>query len=97
MRKYKGSIEFKLDDNVLEGITKQSDGRYVVEIKNIPADKLSEMHEITVTTDNGAATVRVSALSYAKALLDAYASDPLAVNAAVAFCRYSKFADVLAN
>jgi hypothetical protein len=56
---------------------------------------LSDEHNITVTTDNGVATVKVTGLSYVKSLMDAYANNELAVNMAVAIYRYSKFADIL--
>jgi hypothetical protein len=92
VKNYAGSIEFKLDGNVIEA-AQQSDGRYMVEIGNIPANELSTTHEIYVTTDNGVAHVSVSALSYAKAMMDAYAGNTLAINAAVAIYRYAKFAD----
>ena len=72
--------------------TKQSDGRYLVKIPNIGADKLGTTYTVVATTDAGSTTVKVSALSYVKGVLDAYTTDSEkdvhAQNAAAAIYRY---------
>ncbi len=67
--------------------------KYNVEIANIAAHQLSRTYEIIVTTDNGTATVRASVLSYVKLMLEAYADNALAQNAAAAIYAYSQAAD----
>ncbi len=63
-------------------------GRYVVEIPDIGAHLLGTTYEIVATTDNGTATVEVSALSYVKGMLAAYAGVTNAENAACAIYAY---------
>ena len=77
---------------------KLTDGRYLVEIKNIGASKLGDEYEFNVATDgNGTAHVKVSALSYVQAMLEnAEASDD-AKNAVCAIYYYYKAAQAFLN
>ena len=77
---------------------KLTDGRYLVEIKNIGASKLGDEYEFNVATDgNGTAHVKVSALSYVQAMLEnAEASDD-AKNAVCAIYYYYKTAQAFLN
>ena len=61
-----------------------------VEIPNIGAHLLGTTYTIVATTDNGIATVTVSALSYVRSILNSstYADDATARNAACAICAY---------
>ncbi len=70
----------------------QVGGRYQVSILNIPAHLLSETYTIAATTDNGTASVKVSALSYVHSMLNAYTSTT-AQNAAAAIYAYSQAAN----
>ena len=78
-------------------VEKESDTKYVVRIKNINAKDLSKMFELTVSTDNGTSTVRVSALSYVYTSLKANRDNSLAVNTNVAIYRYAMAADEALN
>ena len=62
-------------------------GRKLVTISDIPAHQLGKTHTIVCTTDNGTATVKVSALSYVNAMLTAY-TDAASQNAATAIYKY---------
>jgi hypothetical protein len=77
---------------------KLTDGRYLVEIKNIGASKIGDEYEFNVATDgNGTAHVKVSALSYVQAMLkNAEASDD-AKNAVCAIYYYYKAAQAFLN
>ena len=66
---------------------RQSDGRYLVRIPNIPAHRLGEM--ITVTGTAGSAfTVKVAALSYVRSVLNSSSSNGAAKNALSALYAY---------
>ena len=67
---------------------KQADGRYKVTIPNIPAHQLGDQYLITAVTDNGTATCKLSALSYAYAVLDGSSFDEIAKDAVSALCEY---------
>ena len=67
-----------------------------MKIANISAHQLGKTHTIVVVTDNGKATVKVSALSYVQGLLDS-SSDANARNAAAALYSYFKAADDYLN
>ena len=69
-----------------------SGGRYLLEIANIPSDKLSEAHTIALETEDGTATVRISALSYAESVFRS-SNDTAALNAMAAFYRYAMAAE----
>ena len=86
---YDGSFTVTLDGETYTA-TKQDDGRYLVEIPNIGAHLLGTTYTIVATTDNGTATVTVSALSYVRSILNssAYADDATAKNAACAIYAY---------
>ncbi len=86
---YDGSFTVTLDGETYTA-TKQSDGRYLVEIPNIGAHLLGTTYTIVATTDNGTATVTVSALSYVRSILNSstYANDATAKNAACAIYAY---------
>ncbi|MBQ2468058.1 MAG: hypothetical protein II503_00105, partial [Clostridia bacterium] len=49
---------------------RQDSGRYLIEIADIPAFALGDTYDITISAD-GEATVSLSALSYAYAVLNA--------------------------
>ena len=68
--------------------------RYLVEINNIKASKLVDTHTIEVQTDNGTASVEVSALSYVKSMLDAYETEA-PQNAAAAIYSYAMAAQTV--
>lgn len=82
---YTGTFTATLDGADYEAVL--VGGRYTVEIPNIPANLLGTVHTINVTTENGTAHVEVSALSYAKSMLETY-SDSVSQNAAAAIFRY---------
>ena len=69
----------------------QSDGRYRIEIRNLPAQMLSNMYTISVTTANGSATINVSVLSGANSM--AGSTKTATKNAGAAIYSYSKAAD----
>ncbi|MBR6038914.1 MAG: hypothetical protein IKP38_00340, partial [Clostridia bacterium] len=74
----------------------QSDGRYLVSIKNIAAHELTAFYTIkAIGSDGVESTMTVSPLSYVRSVMANYASDPTAVNAAVAFYRYAMAAKAL--
>ena len=91
---YKGAFTVTLDGETYTA--KKSGTKYVVEIGNIPASRLSEAHVIAVTTDNGSANVTVSGMSYVKSMLDAYDTDA-AKNAAAAIYSYAMAAEAYLN
>ena len=70
--------------------TKQKDGRYLVKIPNIGAHKLGDPYTVVVTTTNGESTVKVSALSYVKGILnaEAYQDNSAAQYAAASIYHY---------
>jgi hypothetical protein len=84
---YDGSFTVTLDGETYTA-TKQSDGRYLVEIPNIGAHLLGRTYTIVATTDAGSATVNVSVLSYVNSMLTAYAGNTNAENAACAIYHY---------
>ena len=72
---------------------KQSDGRYMVQIPNISAHQLGDM--ITITGNAGGAfTVKVSALSYTRSVLNSTATNTAAKDGLSALYKY--YAAVLA-
>ena len=89
---YTGSFEASVGGEALEPQL-QSDGRYKVSITGISAHELGQSYTVTITTNSGSKVITVSALSYVKAMFDAYPNDDHAKNAAVAIYNYSKAAD----
>jgi len=73
----------------------QSDGRYLVSIKNIAAHELSNVYTIKAVSNGVESSMTVSALTYANAMMTAYAGNTTAVNAAVAIYRYAMAAKAL--
>ena len=75
----------------------QSDGRYKLVIPGISAHKLGTTYNVIVTTESGESTVKVSAMSYVKSMLDYYignsSQDIAGQNAAVALYYYYKTAN----
>ena len=65
---YEGTITASIGDNALDCIL-QNDGRYLIIISNISANKLGDIYEIEVTAD-GKFTIYVSALSYVNTVLN---------------------------
>ena len=92
MEGYEGGIVVKQGTNELE--VKTIGGQYRVQIKDIPAHLLGKTYTLKVTTENGTATVKVSALSYVHALLSNayYAGNEDAENAAASIYYYYKAA-----
>ena len=91
--RYRGSFTAFVDGESVS-CERGKDGRWCVRIENIAAHKLSEDYTVTVITDNGTATVTVSALSYVNSALNYYGrNNAKAVNAVMAIYRYSKAAD----
>ena len=92
---YTGTFEAMLvgGDREIE-VVKESATRYRVDIKNISAHLLGNMYTLKVTTENGTATVKVSALSYAYSALnnEANAGNTNLLNAMAAIYYYYKAA-----
>ncbi len=98
---YTGAFTFTADgtpiteDGEKISVKLQSDGRYMVSIRNIAAHELANVYEIKALSDGDEASVTVSALSYANAMMTAYAGNTTAVNAAVALWAYAHAANSL--
>ncbi len=74
----------------------QSDGRYMVSIRNIAAHELDDIYTIkAIGSDGVESSMTVSALSYVNAIMTAYQNDELAVKAATAIWRYAMAAKAL--
>jgi len=73
----------------------QSDGRYMVSIRNIAAHELSNVYEVKAVGDGVESSMTVSALTYVNAIMTSYAGNTTAVNAAVAIYRYAMAAKAL--
>jgi len=73
----------------------QSDGRYMVSIKNIAAHELGNEYVIKAMSDGDEASITVSALSYANAMITGYANNSEWANAAVAIYRYAAAAEAM--
>ena len=82
-------------DGTACNITQQTATKFLVEIPNVQAHQLSHKYTINITTENGTLTLNGSGLSYAKMMLDGANGNTVTQNAAIAFYRYSKFADVV--
>ncbi len=95
---FDGNVSAKWDNEGQVYLERESDGRYMVEIANIPAHLLGETHEIYVFTGddcfssviNGKTNVRVSAMSYVYGILTsaAYANDMYAKNGVASLYAY---------
>ncbi len=100
---YTGTLAFTVNGNPIAedgekiSVKLQSDGRYLVSIKNIGAHELSNAYEIKALSDGDEATITVSALSYANAMMNAYTGNTTALNAAVALYRYAMAAEAMQN
>ena len=90
---FTGTITATVDGEAAE--VKTLGAKYAVEIENVQAHELSKQYTIAITTGNGTLTMTGSGLSYVKMMLTAYAGNDVAINAAIAIYRYSKFADVV--
>ncbi len=77
------------EDGEKISVALQSDGRYMVSIRNIAAHELANVYTIKALSDGDEASITVSALSYVQAILTSYAGNETAVNAAVAIWRYA--------
>ena len=73
----------------------QSDGRYMVSIKNIAAHELGNEYVIKAMSDGDEASITVSALSYANAMITGYANNSEWANAAIAIWRYAAAAEAM--
>ena len=92
---YSGAVSALLD-GVAVPVTQEADGRYLVVIPAISADRLGDMHHIEILTDGAdPMTVQLSALSYVKACLESEASSDEMVNAMAALYHYYKASDTL--
>ena len=88
---YDGAFEVTVDGKSVTP-TRLKDGRYLVEIAGIGADKLDERHSIVATTATGAHTIECSVLSYTQDMLNDHPKDPTVLNAASAIWRYAEAA-----
>lgn len=92
---YTGTVSALLD-GVSVPVTQEADGRYLVVIPAISADRLGEMYHIEILTDGAEPMiVQLSALSYVKACLENEASSDEMVNAMAALYSYYKAANDL--
>ena len=92
---YTGTVSALLD-GVSVPVTQEADGRYLVVIPAISADRLGEMYHIEILTDGAEPMiVQLSALSYVKACLENEASSAEMVNAMAALYHYYKASDTL--
>ena len=82
---YKGKATATLDGRNV-AVTK-ADGRFKIVIPSVPAPDLGNMYTVLLMTGNKVTTVRVSALSYANALLKSSTKETL-INAMTALYRY---------
>ena len=89
---YTGSVSAAVDGTAAEAES-LADGRYRVMTPGISAHKLGDNYTVTITTDNGTSTVRISAMSYAYACISNTSSTEDAKNSAAALYSYYKAAD----
>ena len=87
---YSGSFTATVDGEPAE--VRKVGSRYMIEIKDIVARNLSKNYEIVILSDNGSATINVSALSYVRQMFGMY-TDTVGQNAAAAFYCYAMAAD----
>ena len=66
---YNGKVTIKLGNKELKAV-ETDDNRYKVTIPGISAHLLGNMYEVKITTASGESTVKVSALSYAYAVME---------------------------
>ncbi|MBR6943926.1 MAG: hypothetical protein IKH55_13015, partial [Fibrobacter sp.] len=99
---YTGTFTFTVDGNPITedgekiSVVKQSDGRYMVSIKNIAAHEYANFYEIKAIDEDGNESIMtVSPLSYVRSIMANYADNAAAVNAAVAVYRYAMAATAL--
>ena len=90
---YTGKFSVTVDGAAAE--TDEKSGRYVVKIPGISAHQLGTAHQISVETENGTASVTVSALSYVDSMLKAYEGREDAENAACSLYWYAKRSEAL--
>ena len=84
---YEGNITAAVDGKEAAAEL-QADGRYKVEITNIPGYELGKTYKVEVMTAGGKATVKVSGMSYVKDMLEAYGEKPTYQNAAASLYYY---------
>ena len=89
---YTGSVSAAVDGTAAEAES-LAGGRYRVMTPGISAHKLGDNYTVTITTDNGTSTVRISAMSYAYACISNTSSTEDAKNSAAALYSYYKAAD----
>ncbi len=87
---YTGTFAASADQGKEVKVSK-SGSRYIVEIPDLAAHELSKTYTITITTENGTATITTSALSYVKLLFNAYETTSVR-NAASAILGYASAA-----
>ena len=78
-------------------VVQQTDGRYLMSIKNIGAHELGNVYTIKAQSGGVESTMTVSPLSYVNFIMTSYADDTAAVNAAVAIWRYATAAEAMIN
>ncbi len=93
---YTGDVTFKVNGTAAEAEAR-TDGSYVLKITGISAHKLGDTYTVTAETDNGIATVKVSAMSYVYTILNAYEGNATYTIAVCAFYNYYKAAKALIN
>lgn len=86
---YQGEPSARIDGAEENTAVLQTDGRYRVQIGNIPAHQLGIAREVEIEAGE-TAQIRISALSYAAALVSSeiYSEDMTALQAMTALCRY---------
>jgi len=98
---YTGTFTFTVngetvtEDGEKISVKLQSDGRYMVSIRNIAAHELSNVYEVKAVGDGVESSMTVSALTYVNAIMTSYAGNTTAINAAVAIYRYAMAAKAL--
>ncbi len=87
---YTGTVTASADQGKEVKVNKVGN-RYFVDVPDLAAHELSKTYTITVTTENGTATITTSALSYVKLLFNAYETTSVR-NAASAILGYASAA-----
>ena len=83
-----GDITVTCSDGKTANVTRTG-SRCLVEIPNISAHQLAKTYTLTVSAGDQSVTIKVSALSYVQLMLNAYADDTNALNAAAAIYYYA--------
>ncbi len=96
---YDGTVTVSVDGGDPVQATQVAANKWMVQITNVKASQLGNLHTVTATTANDTtqATVSISAMSYVYTILtsSAYADNALAKNAVSALYDYAKAAKLL--